>query len=175
MADFFVDLDGIGSNWQDYVLKNHFPSFSDIEELNQHPQREELIREVYAKDTHLFLKLPPIDKYNVIINHLKKRMVNWMVLTSAGSLHPDFNMARGDKIRYLQKHFKIPADKVIVTEESSDKQFWSRPGRTLIDDFRRNCDEWEEMGGTAILVEPNIYDVDQVCDKIDAILGVTGE
>lgn len=170
MRTFYIDLDGLGANWQDYVLEQHFPDFKDIEELNQHPERATLIREVYVREPRLFRNLPPIARYKQLLDHLTKRMVNWTILTAAGADHPCYHTAREDKLRYVRQHFDVDSDKIIVTRTSENKILYSGNEKVLIDDFGRNCREWELAGGTSILVEANEYCIDDLIERVDKLI-----
>lgn len=167
---FYIDLDGLGTNWQDYVLQTHFPEFKDIDELNQHPKRAELIRSVYEREPRLFRNLPPIMKYKQLLSHLTTRRVNWMILTAAGSDHPCYHTAREDKLIYLQQHFGVDSSKVIVAPSSEDKVVYAGKGKVLIDDFGRNCREWEDEGGMSIQVEANVYCIDELIKRVDSLI-----
>lgn len=170
---FYLDFDGLGSNWQDYVLKNHFPDFKSIEELNQHPDRAALIKGVYEREPRLFRNLPPIEKYGQLLSHLTNRCVNWMILTAAGSDHPCYHTAREDKLHHIRHNFGVSSDKVIVARTSENKILYSGVGKVLIDDFHRNCHEWESVGGQSILVEANNYDIDDLIKRVDDIIDNT--
>lgn len=168
--EFYIDLDGLGTNWQDYVLQTHFPEFNDIEDLNQHPQRAELIRGVYEREPRLFRNLPPLMKYQQLLSHLTKRRVRWMILTAAGSDHPCYHTAREDKLTYIHRHFGVDSSKVIVSRASEDKYLYAGKGKVLVDDFGRNCREWEQAGGSAILVEANVYCIDELIKRVDSLI-----
>ncbi len=58
--------------------------------------------------------------------------------------------------------FDVPREKVVVCPFSSTKSLYAESGRVLVDDFRRNCEEWVAKGGTAILVKPGEPDVPRI-------------
>lgn len=170
LLEFYIDFDGLGTNWQDYVLKTHFPEFKNIEELNQHPHRTELIRSMYEREPNLFRNLPPLMKYQQLLSLLTELNVRWNILTAVGSDHPCYQTAREDKLHYIQHHFGVESNKVIVSQTSEDKYLYARKGAVLVDDFRRNCREWEEAGGTAIFVEANVYSIDDLIKRVTNLI-----
>lgn len=165
----FIDLDGLGANWVDYVLKYHFP-FKDIDVLNQHPDRLLLTRDMYRKDPNLFYKLEPIKQFGKLLKWLTDRNVPWNILTAAESCHECYETVVNDKLRFLKEKFDVSPEKVIVTKTSSDKVNYSGVGKGLIDDFERNCREWEASGGIAWHVEANVYCVDELLTRIEQVL-----
>lgn len=168
--EFNIDLDGLGTNWQGYVLQNHFPEFENIEVLNQHPRRIELMRGIYEREPRLFRNLPKIDKYQRLLRHLTERGVTWRILTAIGSEHPSPDLVREDKLAYLWEHFGVSSDKIIISDASEDKVSYAGKGKVLIDDFKRNCREWEGAGGTALYVEANTYCIDDLIKRVDSLI-----
>jgi len=161
----YVDLDGLGADWEDYVLEHHFSHLS-ITELNGLPDRDELLSSMYSVEPHLFNNLPVIDKFADLIHALNELSCDWKILTSAGGVHPFYNMVRDDKLTWLYRNFGIVESKVIVTELSSDKVTYAHEDAILIDDFKRNCIEWEQAGGTSIYVDTKVYDVNDLITKV---------
>lgn len=163
--NFMLDLDGLGSDWQGYVLNTHFPHLT-IDELNKAANRSVLLREMYTKDPHVFYKLPVIDKYKRIIDALNASGAEWKILTSAGTDHPDYELVVSDKLRYVKEHFGVGPEKVIITRSSFEKAQYAAPNVVLFDDFFRNCEEWSENGGIGVHVETTDYDADELIDTI---------
>lgn len=170
--EFFIDLDGLGSNWQKYVIDNHYPELT-IGQLNQHHRRDELLIKMYRKDPRLFSKLPVINSYRAILDYLDAKGVPWNILTSASSHHTSYEVVRDDKLEYVSQHFDVSSDRVIVTESSATKVQYAKPGRVLIDDFHRNCTEWVNEGGVAIQVSPNDYCIDMLLNNIEMLLAAS--
>lgn len=148
-----IDSDGVLVDWEGYVIKNHFPS-SDMSEINEMDSSERHLRllAMYNRDPNLFAKLHPLDGARQLIDYIKSTSISWAVLSAAGVDHPSYETVRKDKIRNLSGLFGIPENKIIVTRTSKDKIKYAAPNRTLVDDYARNCEEFESAGGCSIHV-----------------------
>lgn len=162
----YIDLDGIGANWSGYMLSNHFTEFESIDQLNNHPEMNRLIRNVYIKEPHVFRSLKPIKGYNKVLNAVKSLGIEWKILTAIGKDHPDPEIAREDKLYFLKHHFNIEREQVIITDDSPDKQKYAGAGKILIDDFDKNIKQWNAAGGLGILVTANLYDPARLAHNI---------
>lgn len=163
MEFFQVDSDCTLVDWRKGFLGNHLPGMT-IDEFNSlHPEkRADLFHTVYNKDINLFRNLEPHHGAVELIEALKGSGKPWGILTAVG-YHPDFEIAKQDKIDCLVELFDIPADKIVVVKTSKCKAAYAKPNHCLIDDFKRNCDEWEAAGGSSICVygdntAPNLSD-----------------
>ena len=58
--------------------------------------------------------------------------------------------SREDKEQWLSQHFHVHGPKVIIVAYPHDKYKHSGPGKILVDDNAKNCDEWVRAGGIAI-------------------------
>lgn len=145
-----VDSDNTLMDWTGRFIGVHLPHLT-IEQFNRLPEEERngLFDEVYKKDPRLFLKLSPFPYAERLIRTLELSGYNWGILSAIGR-HPDPELAIRDKQWCLETKLGIPKSKMIFTPTSKDKADHAAPGIVLIDDFYRNCKEWEEQGGTAI-------------------------
>lgn len=158
-----LDSDGVFAGWVQYTIPKHFPEYTP-QEFNKLPElkRRGLMREMYRKEPNLFYNLPPFLEMMRVLEELERLCVPWSILTSGSEDHFDRDLVVECKQLWFDKHFGVPADKVIVTETSHDKKIYAGPGTLLIDDFGRNCREWALSGGTAYWVEtdkPNPTDL----------------
>lgn len=169
LAKVYVDLDGLGADWEGYVISQHFPTMT-IKELNKHPERTQMLAEVYRKDPHLFYRLEPIPQYSELLAAIDKMNCKGFILTASGDTHPDPNMVRLDKTRWLSRYFNIPESQVIVTPTGEDKIAFASPHSVLLDDFDTNCNAFKAAGGHAILVEANTYDVKSLINELDNLV-----
>lgn len=167
----YLDLDGVGSNWGKYVLANHFPG-KTIDDVNQMEaaERADAFAKMYRNDPRLFYKLEPYPPYRVLLAEIAKFPCKRRILTAAGSDHHSYEIVKYDKVRYLGEHFGVPPSEIIVCRESADKKNYADNRSILVDDFHRNCKEWEEEGGFAIRVEQCEYDPLHVVAKIKTLL-----
>ncbi len=162
-----VDSDGIAANFQRYVEENYLSS-GNISVINQMPakERETWMRKMYEDDPHLFYMLEPIEAFNKLLGFIKSKNIPFKILTAAGTEHPDYELVKQDKLDWFLEHFNIPSDQIVVVKKSSDKSKFATKDSILIDDFKKNCDEFEKAGGRSILVESNYYNADDVIDKL---------
>lgn len=167
----YLDLDGVGSNWEKYVLTNHFPG-KTIDYINDMDEKEraDAFAKMYQKDPNLFYKLEPHAPYQVLLDEIAKLPCKRRILTACGTDHPSYDVVKYDKERYLSEHFNVPPREVIVCRASADKQHYASPRGILVDDFHRNCKEWVEGGGRAVQVKACDYDPLQVIAKIKTLL-----
>lgn len=163
-----LDCDGVIADWRLYMETHHFKDFTVAQFNAMDPcRRSTILQEVYRKDKDLFAKLPTIPKIGRLIYHLNRTGEPWGILTSAGEDHPDYNHAAECKKQWLFNRFSIPRQNIIVTESSSQKAQYADADSLLIDDFGRNCREWQAAGGKAIWVHTGAPDVDAIIDAVD--------
>jgi FMN phosphatase YigB (HAD superfamily) len=63
----------------------------------------------------------------------------------------------------------IVSDYVYCSYDSSEKQYYASPRSLLIDDYKRNIDQWQAAGGTAI----HHVDADSTIQQFNAFLEKT--
>lgn len=148
-----IDSDGVLVDWEGYVIGTHFPSRT-MESINKLDAdvRYTTLNGMYQRDPNLFAKLKPLVGATDLIRHVKNSGVNYAVLTAAGTDHSDYEVVRKDKVRNLSALFGIPTDKIIVTRTSKHKKAYAKVGRVLVDDYIKNCQEFEDAGGRSVHV-----------------------
>lgn len=153
-----IDADGFLVDWRGYVIPTHFPDMT-IDEFNslESTYRSALLKEVYEKDPQLFYKLEPLPGAVEFMQTIMNLGEPWRILTSAGTDHPDFDVAAESKILNLKKHFGISREYVTVCESSESKRLYvENKDDILIDDFRRNIEQWRLAGGIGIHFIPTV-------------------
>ena len=167
----YLDLDGVGSQWEKYVLANHFPG-KTIDYVNgmDADTRADAFAKMYRRDPRLFYNLEPYPAYRVLLSEIAKLPCKRRILTACGNDHHSYEIVKYDKTRYLEEHFNVPAREVIVCRASADKRTYADSRSILVDDFERNCEEWTAGGGHAIHVNACDYDPMQVIAKIKTLL-----
>lgn len=166
----FFDSDGVFADWAGYVLPIHFPDVASIDGLNEGNERIAVrMRQMYMKDPDLFYRLTPIAGTERLIEYVNGQNIPWFILTAVGKHHFSFPHAKVTKKRWFARHFGVDEEKVVVCPFSSTKVLYAEPGRVLVDDYRRNCEEWVAKGGTAILVKAGEPDVPKIITLLTQI------
>lgn len=165
----YLDSDGVFAGWREYVFTHHIRNMGP-EEFNKLPElrRRSLLRDIYQKDPDLFYKLKPITGTEKILEAVERTCEDWAILTSSAEDHFDFGRVVECKHLWYAKHFGISADKVIVTESSAAKKEFAGRGHLLVDDFRRNCNEWAIAGGLAIWTLTDKPNIDGIIQQVQS-------
>lgn len=172
-----LDSDGVFAAWRKYVFTKHLTTMAP-EVFNKLPEsrRRFLMREMYQKDPDLFYKLEPIPGTEKILEAAMTCTDGWQILTSAADDHPEYNHVVECKHEWFKKHFAVPAARITVVENSAAKKQYAGRGDMLVDDYRRNCNEWSVNGGFAVWTLTDRPDIDGIVSIIsnyqeDASLG----
>ena len=166
---FYLDSDGVFARWRKYVLTTHFPGMT-IQEFHalSELKRRGMIRSMYQADPDLFYKLEPIEGMERVLETVDRLCDSWAILTSGSEDHYDHQRVVESKQRWYLKHYGVPADKVIVTENSAAKKAYAGRGNLLVDDYGRNCREWVLQGGAAIWVRTEEPCIESICRQCES-------
>lgn len=168
MRNLYLDLDGLGSDWQGYVLSK-LTQFKHISELNKSPERERILSKLYREDPRMFYCLPKIDKYQVLLDYARANFGdNWFILSAGSNLHPKHNQVKADKRYWLADMFEVPITKTIVVRNSEDKLRYAN-GNILVDDFDVTCEQWNKAGGFSVYAPTLVYDPERVIAEIELV------
>ena len=205
ILEIYCDSDGPITDWRHAVLS--LPRFEgwNIDQLNKSPDRESLLRQLYTDFPHFFYKLPIHHDGSRLLEVLmryhqnsdmicQKRTVAFdqirvNILTAIGTDHPDYNQASADKREFYHYKHQVSIPVVCVRDSCDKPRVMEHCGkhevtRVLVDDFRRNCNEWEDpiheviYGGRNIALHVDIdesnkessYDVNQLLGRLSAII-----
>lgn len=161
------DLDGLGANFHEGV-ERHIP-WVEFKAMSDDEQHTFLI-EMFKKEPDFFNTLPKIEQFIELITFLESSGERWMICTSAGEAHPSYMKAKTSKLAWLERCFGIEPEKVIVTPNSEAKLQYANPNTILIDDWKVNCERFEEEGGFSVHVEANTYDVKDVIARVSTAI-----
>lgn len=150
MSKIFVDMDGVLADFDAGLrqrgckqdIKTYLTPFKE-----RTPEQRQIARDVEEcmKTKGFFKSLPMMEG----ADKLWKAIDTPYVLTALPALDCDKRVAE-EKITWISKHFGKKATERVITCLRSEKQKYAF-GNILIDDIKRNCDEWEAAGGKAIL------------------------
>jgi hypothetical protein len=162
-----LDSDGLFGAWCKYVFTKHILTMSSAE-FNKLPEmrRRSMLREIYQKDPDLFYNLEPIAGTERILEAADTSPDGWGILTSSSEDHQDLNHVVECKHAWFKKHFDVPATRITVVENSAAKQQYAGRGHLLVDDYRRNCNEWAIAGGFAVWTLTDQPNVDAIVEQL---------
>lgn len=169
MIDYLlIDSDGIAASWRSYVSEYHLEDMT-IQDMNKlsDGERSLLMTQIYKDDPHLFYMLEPLQQFNELLEGIKSLGIKWRILTASAIEHPDFETVKGDKQQWFLENFNVEPENVIVVATSADKKLFANAHTMLVDDFKRNCDEFESAGGHAVLVPTDTYKPVDVLNEIN--------
>ena len=73
------------------------------------------------------------------------------LLTAYPKVCDDVASVTAQKLEYCKRVLHFPEDRIHVVARADKIKFATGKNAILVDDAERNCAEWEEAGGTAIL------------------------
>lgn len=163
----YLDSDGVFAGWRSHVMPKYFPELT-VKQFNALPdlKRRGMLRDIYQREPKLFYNLKPVEGMGAVLDAVDRMGVPWAILTSGAEDHYDHQLVVDCKQRWYDKHFGVPADKVIVTENSGQKKEYAGEGELLVDDFGRNCREWALKGGAALWVHTESPNARDICRHI---------
>lgn len=136
--ELFVDLDGVLADYEGEYrrLTGGDPS----EKGKQKAQR-------FKAHPHFYRHLPLLSDAMKLWNYVKQ--FNPSILSAASNYVP---ASRQDKYDWVAEHLGLRGPKVIVVDYPNHKQKYCKGKHSvLIDDNTKNCSEWINAGGTAII------------------------
>lgn len=135
--ELFVDQDGVLADYD-----------SDYHRLTGgEPGEKGKVKAARFKEhPHFYKNLPLMPDAVKLWNFVKQ--YDPKILSAKSNWLP---FSKQDKIDWMEKHFHLPASRVIVVDYPNQKPRHCTPGAILIDDNQKNCDEWKAAGGVVIL------------------------
>jgi 5'-nucleotidase len=70
------------------------------------------------------------------------------------------------KREWCKSKLAIEGEKVIIVADKRDKQKYADPDTILIDDHRKNCEEFEAAGGHVVLFKNSALAYKDICSEI---------
>lgn len=114
---------------------------------------------------HFYFKLKPFaGSIDMIHQFMEKYGDKCEILAAIPTEKKNLKFAKEDKIAWVRKYIG-PNIKVNIVLRSEKVSFCKGKGYILIDDFPKNIHEWEECGGTAILIK-NIKQLDSLAEYL---------
>lgn len=105
-------------------------------------------KEAITNTKDWWIKVPEKHDAKILIDYVKK--FDFRILTAYASWDLRSKTA---KYVWMKNHFNIPMNKVLVVQRKEKQQYAIGKDGTpnvLIDDFIKNCNEWNAAGGMSI-------------------------
>lgn len=135
----FIDLDGCAADFYSFVTDNLGINFS-----NNHKEAWKRIEQV----PNFFYHLPKIEGFQEVFDFAYEHF-DCSILTALPLLTVKLTTAAKDKTRWVHEHLH-PDVEVICTQGWRGKRTYAGEGIILLDDMRRNIEDWEDAGGIGL-------------------------
>lgn len=151
----FLDMDGVLVDFDGYFVRNFGVSYNSLHKADAWKHVEAI--------PNFFRKLPPLPNAKILFNEINKAVGNKAhleILTAKPRRTGHLVTCAMDKEFWIRRHI----DKEIFincVDGWNNKRHFCQPNDILIDDSQRNCDDWNDAGGLAILYQN---------DKIESVL-----
>lgn len=161
MRRIFIDMDGVLADFDGAFLSLFGKTCEECE------SKSEMWRLIHGHD-EFFYNLPKMaGARNLYEDALDLRDGGEVaILTSAGS--SDFHHVAQQKRRWIHKHIDDSVLVITVKDGLDKAAFVQNKGDILIDDWRKNCEAWEEAGGVAIKYE----NAEQAMADLTKLIGI---
>ena len=136
----FLDLDGVFADFK--------KRFREIVHFDYDTDPEGAWRRLDQVD-NLFLTLDPFPYAKEMFDEIQSYGIETKVLTALPWLTGKLKTAAADKEAWVRQHLS-PTIEVICTEGWKGKRQYAPQHNILIDDMRRNIDDWRDAGGVGI-------------------------
>lgn len=150
----FLDMDGVLVDFDGYFIKNFGISYNSLHKADAWKHVESI--------PNFFKKLPPLPNAKTLFTEVSSVVgnpVSLEILTAKPKRTGHLITCAVDKAHWIRRH--IDKDIFINCVDGWDnKKHFCQPNDILIDDCQRNCDDWENSGGIAILYS------DEALDKV---------
>lgn len=152
-----LDLDGVMVDFPKFIEQKY--GTSDYDKIRDMIGAGQLWKQLGQVD-HLFLNLDPMPGYKTLFNyiytlHKTGAVDRYEILTSLPYSTDKLVTSKQDKITWVRKYLDkdIPVNTVVGGAKKA--QYVKSKNDILIDDMKRNIDEWNKAGGTGILFTSN--------------------
>jgi len=141
----YIDMDGVVVDFKQYVID--IRGFYDTDKV---------FWELLSQKDNPYYRMKYIDgAYEFIeeINSISKRYIGFtpQFLTSLPIIKGNLTTAHRDKVEWVHDNIGKEYQVNVVSNWRDKKNFIFKPWDILIDDSERNCNDWIEAGGQAIL------------------------
>ena len=195
MTKFYIDVDDTLADFQSYAIERGIPPWTGTWYTNCPTTWTDEQRDIQARTNALmesedfWANIPLMPGAFEILTAAAMRGETYL-LTAYPRTCPDKEMVKRVKIEWAVRNLHFPADRVIVCDRPDKTKYATTReaymattdvlgGRSLVDsvspnvlvdDAAKNCEEWAEAGGVAILYHARTPTA--LADTLAAIKGI---
>lgn len=152
MRKIFLDMDGVLVDFDGFFKRVFGKSYVDLHKPDAWKHVESI--------PNFFRNLPPLSNAQRLFTEVSSRVHHPTlveILTAKPKRTGHLISCPQDKEFWIRTH--ISKDVFVNCVDGWDhKKFFCQPGDILIDDSPRNCTDWENAGGVAILYDDAQFD-----------------
>ena len=148
----YLDMDGVITNF-------------DFETVNELKSKDKWQHDGFPKFVKKkgFEKLPKMGDADMLIDFLVGSGVKITILSSAGDPGDNYDEIVRQKKAWMAKHgIDFPA---IIVKKKDLKKEYAKKHALLIDDTKKNCEDFDEEGGNAIQHMSALHTINIISDK----------
>ena len=138
----FVDLDGVMSNLNKFVMQHTGRSFH---ELRSEHKFTDFVQRYRAKHGSLFDRLEKMPDADILWGYIETHRPN--ILTATGPLYEE---GAKEKIAWVRKNLN-GFGRIYTVVSGKDKYRYASPDSIIIDDTPVAINNWRQVGGIGIL------------------------
>ena len=145
MRRIFLDMDGVLADFDGFFESTFGIATKDV-------TKKEMWKAIHGHDEFFYNlpKMPGAD--DLYMEACANSEAGWpIILTSAGS--SNFMHVAEQKKRWIKKHISEYVTVIAVREGADKAAMVQNKGDILVDDWRKNCEAWEAVGGLAVKYE----------------------
>lgn len=148
MTRIFLDMDGVLADFDGFFLSSFGIATKDV-------TKKEMWKAIHGHD-EFFYNLPMMEGAKELLHtarlmRFEGQVQELAVLTSAGS--SNFMHVAQQKRRWIHGHMGHDLMVIAVREGADKAAMVQHKGDILVDDWRKNCEAWEAVGGLAVKYE----------------------
>lgn len=146
MRRIWLDMDGVLADFDGFFLSSFGIATKDV-------TKKEMWKAIHGHD-EFFYNLPMMEgakELYIAAISSTELAADVYILTSAGS--SNYMHVAEQKKRWIQKHIDHNVTVIAVREGADKAAMVQNKGDILVDDWRKNCEAWEAVGGLAVKYE----------------------
>ena len=141
--NLFLDMDDFAFNFSGHYL-NKFGLRPEDEET-----KDDMWKRI-AKEPRFFIEIPLLEGVGHFVRRYADSRTIWLTHVPENDFGLSFADIAAQKIQAVKQQ-GFPGTVIAVPRHISKAHYMQAPGDILVDDYRKNIEEWNALGGTGIL------------------------